>query len=487
MAGRTIVALLSVLVFGATGYAWATLRNLNSDLSGSDVINKGISQPDGATDVLLIGNDSRTDADGNPLPEEILKSLRTTDDEGGDLTDTMILVRIPNGGGRASAISFPRDTMVQLGNGFGEAKLNSAMARAKSHAKQQLEASGVKDPKQLDLQSKAEGQKFLIKTLEDLSGVSIDHYAEVNLLGFHDITSAVGGVDVCLKDDVDDSSYSGAVFKAGPQTISGSDALAFVRQRHGLPRGDLDRVVRQQVFMSGLARKILSSGTLSSPGKLTDLMEALKKSVVLDKGWDVVDFAQQMQGIAGGDIDFQTIPVHLEGESGAEDVTADPREVKQFAENLLLPPQERAAKEQAQKAAEEQRSGTTVSVFNASGQTGLAGNVLSTLSSAGFTQGGSSNSNSMPSSLIYHAPGDEAAAQQVSQTLGGMPLKPSSNLKPGNVEVYVGSDYHGPGAQQFAGNKQVQLDGGHRAAAPLRAQQPGEDTPINAGEVPCVN
>ena len=164
---------------------------------------------------------------------------------------------------------------------------------------------------------------------------------------------------------MDDSSYSGAVFKAGPQTISGSDALAFVRQRHGLPRGDLDRVVRQQVFMSGLARKILSSGTLSSPGKLTDLMEALKKSVVLDKGWDVVDFAQQMQGIAGGDIDFQTIPVHLEGESGAEDVTADPREVKQFAENLLLPPQERAAKEQAQKAAEEQRSGTTVSVFNA--------------------------------------------------------------------------------------------------------------------------
>nr|WP_307850324.1 LCP family protein [Saccharopolyspora sp. HNM0986] len=486
--GRTFVALLSVLVLAFTGYAWATLRNLNSNLSGSDVIGGGLSEPDGATDILLIGNDSRTDADGNPLPDEILKTLRTTDDEGGDLTDTMILIRIPNGGGRASAMSFPRDTMVQMGNGYGENKLNSALPRAKSDAKQKLQASGVTDPKQLELQSKAEGQKFLIKTLEDLSGVSIDHYAEVNLLGFYEITQAVGGVDVCLKDEVNDSDYSGAVFKAGPQTVAGADALAFVRQRHGLPRGDLDRVVRQQVFMSGLARKILSSGTLSNPAKLTSLMEALKKSVVLDKGWDVVDFAQQMQGIAGGDISFQTIPIELEGESGSEDVTANPREVKQFADGLLLPPQERAAKEQAEQAAEKQRGGTTVNVFNATGKSGLAGQVLSTLSEAGFSQGGSSNSDSMAKSVVYHAPGDEAAAGQVAATLGGLPLQPSGNLQSGNVEVYVGSDYQGPGAQQFAGNKQVQLDGGQRAAAPLHAQQSGSgDAPIDAGGVPCVN
>ncbi|WP_258347187.1 LCP family protein [Saccharopolyspora gregorii] len=483
-----MAALLSVLVLGTTGYAWGTLRNLNNGLSGSDVIGSGLNSPDGATDVLLVGNDSRTDADGNPLPEEVLKELRTTDDEGGDLTDTMILVRIPNGGQRASAVSFPRDTMVQLGNGYGEQKLNSALGRAKSEARHRLEQDGVTDPKQLELQSKAEGQKFLIKTIEELSGASIDHYAEVNLLGFHDITTAVGGVDVCLLDDVDDSSYSGAVFKAGPQTISGADALAFVRQRHGLPRGDLDRVVRQQVFMSGLAGKMLSTGTLSNPSKLGDLMQALEKSVVLDQGWDVVDFAQQMSGIAGGDIDFQTIPIELVGESGAEDVEANPREVKQFVDNLLLPPAERAAKEQEAKAAEEQRSGTTVSVFNASGKTGLAADVLSSLSQEGFSQGGSSNADSMPTSLVYHAPGDEAAAQQVAESLGGLPLKESSNLGAGAVEVYLGADYAGPGTQNFAGRKQIRLDGG-RQARPLPAQQNpnGPDGPINAGGVPCVN
>ncbi|WP_266092950.1 LCP family protein [Saccharopolyspora sp. NFXS83] len=482
-----MVALLSVLVLGTTGYAWGALRNLNNGLSGSDVIGSGFNSPDGATDVLLIGNDSRTDADGNPLPKDVLESLRTTDDEGGDLTDTMILMRIPNGGQRASAVSFPRDTMVQLGNGYGEQKLNSAMGRAKSDARARLESEGVTDPKQLELQSKAEGQKFLIKTIQELSGASIDHYAEVNLLGFHDITTAVGGVDVCLLDDVDDSDYSGAVFEAGPQTIAGADALAFVRQRHGLPRGDLDRVVRQQVFMSGLAGKMLAGGTLSNPTKLSGLMEALKKSVVLDQGWDVVDFAQQMSGIAGGDIDFQTIPIELVGESGAEDVEANPREVKQFVDNLLLPPEERQAKEQAAKAAEEQRSGTSVSVFNASGKTGLAGEVLSTLSQEGFSQGGSSNADSMPSSLVYHAAGDEAVAQQVADSLGGLPLKVSSNLTAGSVEVYLGSDYAGPGTQNFAGGKQIRLDGG-RQAAPRPAQQPGgPEQPINAGGVPCVN
>ncbi|GAB2680320.1 LCP family protein [Saccharopolyspora gloriosae] len=483
-----MVALLSVLVLGTTGYAWGALRNLNNGLSGSDVIGSGFNSPDGATDVLLIGNDSRTDADGNPLPKDVLESLRTTDDEGGDLTDTMILMRIPNGGQRASAVSFPRDTMVQLGNGYGEQKLNSAMGRAKSDARARLESEGVTDPKQLELQSKAEGQKFLIKTIEELSGASIDHYAEVNLLGFHDITTAVGGVDVCLLDDVDDSDYSGAVFNAGPQTVAGADALAFVRQRHGLPRGDLDRVVRQQVFMSGLAGKMLSSGTLSNPTKLSGLMEALKKSVVLDQGWDVVDFAQQMSGIAGGDIDFQTIPIELVGESGAEDVEANPREVKQFVDNLLLPPEERQAKEQAAKAAEEQRSGTSVSVFNASGKTGLASEVLSTLSQEGFSQGGSSNADSMPSSLVYHAAGDEAVAQQVADSLGGLPLKESSNLSAGSVEVYLGSDYAGPGTQNFAGGKQIRLDGGRQAAPRPAQQQPGgPDQPINAGGVPCVN
>ncbi|MEU6130921.1 LytR family transcriptional regulator, partial [Saccharopolyspora sp. NPDC047091] len=100
-----MAALLSVVVLGGSAYAWGAFNGFTGGLSGSDVIGSGFNSPDGATDVLLVGNDSRTDAEGNPLPEDVLKELRTTDDEGGDLTDTMILVRIPNGGQRASAVS----------------------------------------------------------------------------------------------------------------------------------------------------------------------------------------------------------------------------------------------------------------------------------------------------------------------------------------------------------------------------------------------
>ena len=487
-AGRVLVALLSVVVLITTGYFYATLRTLTAGLNTNDVIDSGESHPDGATDILLVGNDNRTDAQGNPLPEKVLETLRTTFEGEGQLTDTMILVRIPNGGGRASAVSFPRDTMVDLGKAYGgRQKLNSAWGRAKNVAAAQLQKQGLKDPKEIEKQSTAAGQKFLVETIGRLSGISVDHYAEVNLLGFFVITQAVGGVDVCLKAPVNDKDYSGAVFPAGRQTIQGGDALAFVRQRHELKRGDLDRVVRQQVFMSGLAQKMLGSGTLSNPSKMSALVEAVKKSVVLDKGWDVINFAQEMQNISGGNIDFQTIPVKLVGQSGEEEVTADPLEVKQFVENLLLDPNARRAKEQQQHTMKAGRSQVTVNVFNASGITGLANRVADTLSSAGFKQGTSSNSQSMPKSVVYFPAGQEAAAQQVSQALGGIPVQPSKDRSPA-IAVYLGSDYKGPGAQMFAGPKPMKLDGMQRTGPlPAQAPEPDDDQPITADGIPCVN
>ncbi|MCA1227192.1 LCP family protein [Saccharopolyspora sp. 6M] len=485
--GRTVIALLSVAVLGSSAYAWGALNGVTGGLSGSDVIGSGLNSPDGATDVLLVGNDSRTDADGNPLPEEVLKELRATDDEGGDLTDTMILVRIPNGGQRASAVSFPRDTMVQLGNGYGEQKLNSALGRAKSEARHRLEQDGVTDPKQLELQSKAEGQKFLIKTIEELSGASIDHYAEVNLLGFYDVTKAVGGVEVCLNEAVDDSAHSGAVFPAGRQTVEGADALAFVRQRYGLPNYDLDRVVRQQVFMSGLANKILSAGTLGNPVRLGELIGALQKSVVVDSGWDIMEFAQQMHGIAGGDIDFHTIPVELVGPSGREDVQADEDEVHRFVANLLLSPQERAVRQQAERSPEAQPETSessspaevSVDVYNASGITGLAAGVANHLAAQGFGTGSTGNAASASSSSVRVAAGEQDAGEQVAAALGGIPVRTSGSVPAGTAEVYLGADYDGPGAVNFAGAKALRLDG-------LRlAQEP--EQPITAGGVPCVN
>ncbi|WP_246195783.1 LCP family protein [Halopolyspora algeriensis] len=470
-----------------TGYAWGTLRDLSSDLQGSVAINNTMSAPDGATDILLIGNDSRTDAQGDPLPDEVLSKLRASDDGGGDLTDTMILVRIPNGGERASAVSFPRDARVEMPENYGRHKLNSAFARAKTEARERLTQQGL-DPKTVEKRATARAQNFLITTIEQIAGVSIDHYAEVNLLGFYKLTKAIGGVKVCLKDPVDDSEYSGAVFPAGPQTIQGADALAFVRQRHGLPRGDLDRIVRQQVFMSALAKKMLSKGVLGNPAKLSDLMEALKDSIVLDKNWDVVSFARQMQGIAAGNIRFQTIPLERTGQSGT--ITIDRQEVQRFVDNLLLPPAERKARQRAAAAAEKVRSRTTVNVYNASDIGGLAGRVLDDLTSAGFDKGVSANADSeMSQSVVRYPPGGQEAAKLAARALGGLPTEESQSVESGSVAVYLSGEYSGPGARQrFAGDRTVRLDGA-RQSHPRPAQQPEQDQnkqPITAEGVPCV-
>ncbi|MEV0703756.1 LCP family protein [Saccharopolyspora sp. NPDC050389] len=476
-----LFALLSVLVLSTTGFGWAMFRPGAGGTSTADVIGKGLSAPDGATDILLIGNDSRTDAYGNPLPENVLRELRTSFD-GGDLTDAMILVRIPNGGQSASAISFPRDTLVDIGLGDGKTKLTETMNRGKHAEMAKLRKEGVTDPKELEDKSRLAGKQLLLTTIENVTGVSIDHYAEVNLLGFYDVTKAIGGVEVCLLDDTKDKD-SGANFHKGTQTIEGADALAFVRQRKGLIN-ELDRGKRQQVFMSALVGKVMSTGTLTNPAKLTNLVNAVQKSVILDPALasDVLGFAQQMQGLSGGNVQFFTAPVHLVGSSGSEDVTINIPELKQFAADLLLSPQERQQKQVSMQA----RADISVSVYNSSGVSGLAGRVLDELSGQGFKAGGSSNAETMDSSVVYFAAGEEAAAKQVADALGGVPTEARSSVKAGSVQVYLGKDYKGPGTQNFAGAQTVQLDG-LRQAAPLPAQTASDEEPsITADGVPCV-
>lgn len=307
---RTFLVLASALVLVVVGYAWVNFSSLQQGMSTNDLTTGA--PPDGATDILLVGMDSRTDVQGNPLPAEVLSQLRASENEG-SLTDTLIMVHIPNNGSAPVAFSIPRDAFVAI-PGHGDHKVNSAFGRGKEEETGALRAQGVTDPAEIDRRSSAAGRKLMTATVAQLTGVGIDHYAEVNLLGFYQLTKAVGGVPVCLKRPVHDS-YSGANFRAGPQTVSGSDALAFVRQRHGLPRGDLDRVVRQQAFLAGLTQTMSSTGVLANPSKLSGLIRSVHQSIVLDQGWNVLAFAERMQGMTGGSTRFTTIPIEKENES----------------------------------------------------------------------------------------------------------------------------------------------------------------------------
>ncbi|MER6992364.1 LCP family protein [Saccharopolyspora hirsuta] len=471
---RIAVALASTAVFAFSGYLWSTFGRLQGGMATSDVTSGA--GPDGAVDILLVGLDGRTDAQGNALPEEMLRELRTGD-SGSSLTDTLILLHIPEDRSRAVAYSLPRDSYVSIPDGHGQHKINSAYGRGKATARAELQSEGVSDPAELERRSNDAGRKLLVRTVEQLTGVNVDHYAEVNLLGFYQLTQAIGGVEVCLNNAVDDP-FSGARFPAGHQVISGGDALAFVRQRHGLPRGDLDRVQRQQAFMAGLARSMLSTGTLTNPAKLNRMFDSVQQSVVLDEGLDVLAFAGQLQGLAGGDITFDTIPVEDPEYDTPHDgmaVKVNPRKVQLMIQrvNEGLP---------AEQPRPDSLNTSVVDVLNGTGITGLASRVQDELNSEGIPVGNVGNGPETATSHVLFTPGNDEAARFVAEHLGGLPVEPDPALSGGRIRVVLGDDYDGPGAQHFAAAPRLQLDGLVRQSP----EQPSGGT-ITADGIPCVN
>ncbi|MCP2164945.1 transcriptional attenuator, LytR family [Goodfellowiella coeruleoviolacea] len=495
-AGRTVLAIASVLVLTLTGYAWANLHQF-TDLNTTDVISGGEGEKpaDGAVDILLVGLDSRLDANGKPLPQEILNELQAGSSEDGGLnTDTMILLHIPvDTTKKTVAISLPRDSYVEIAGDNGKHKLNSAYAFGKNPVKRELTKQGLPED-QVEVKSNEAGAKNLIETIQTLTGIKVDHYAEVNLVGFYQITKAVGGVKVCLRRDVNEPK-SGAKFTAGEHVIQGKEALAFVRQRYDLPRTDLDRIVRQQVFMAGLASQVLSAGTLANPARLGSLADAIKQYIVLDKGWDILRFAQQMQGLTGGNIEFRTIPTgnpQLATPEDGEAVEVKPREVQAWVRSLTGAPEPSGAASSTAPA-NPGNAKITVEVRNATPTEGLAGEVMKSLVAQGFTEGNVDNATNRAKSVVrYGSSADKAGAQTVVEALGGdIAIEPDSNIPAGHVRVFLGTDYTGPGTQGFAQDGGVRLNG----LTGLAPQQPAsstadspdpEDQPITADGVRCV-
>jgi LCP family protein required for cell wall assembly len=304
-ASRFVVAAMAFVILVASGYAWALFKNFTAAIPHGDPVPALLAgQTDldgGAQNILLIGNDSRAGATTAEL-----HALHGGHDLQTVNTDTMMILHLPPGGEQPTIISFPRDSWVSI-PGYGKGKLNSAFSdaynRAMSHHRSERDAEGA-------------GILLTLRTLSRLTGLHIDHYLQVNLLGFYRISEAIGGVQVCLLHaenastdrDAFGSGYSGIDLPAGVSTIKGAQALAFVRQRHGLPHGDLDRIKRQQYFLSAAFKKIASAGTLLNPFKLKHLLDAISSSLVTDPSLNLLSLARSFELLSAGDIDFATLP-----------------------------------------------------------------------------------------------------------------------------------------------------------------------------------
>ncbi|MBF6174590.1 LCP family protein [Nocardia blacklockiae] len=470
-----LAAVAAAVVFIVTGFGWHSVDGLISGIQRIGDLGLGGAR-DGATDILMVGIDSRTDARGNPLSDNE-RAMLHAGDEVGTNTDTIVLVRVPNDGRSATAVSIPRDSYVDI-PGIGMGKINSAYGVSKEAAREKLLAQG-KSAAEAEKQSTQTGRQTLIKTVANLTGISVDHYAEVSLLGFVLLTDAVGGVDVCLNNAVDEP-LSGAEFPAGDQRLSGPQALSFVRQRHDLQRGDLDRIVRQQVFMAGLVQQTLSAKMLTNPGKLQQLSDAVGRTIVLDQDWDVVQFLQQLKDLSGGQVRFETIPVKdLNGSTadGESVVKVDTSAVKAYVAGMVgdEPKDEDSG---AVSPAE-----ITADVYNASGTPGLAGQVAQALVGKGFRTGTVDNwiGGPVPASRVLAADTSDAKAKAVAKALGGVPVVAEAGLPEGAVRVVLAGDYSGPGSS--AGSL-FDLSGSSETATPVPPAPP-----ITAGQngPKCVN
>lgn len=483
---RVLAVTVALAIVVGTGVAWGKIRSFESGINHISPIALGEGGEDGAIDVLLVGMDARTDAHGNPLSEEELATLRAGDDVSTN-TDTIILVRIPNNGKSATAISIPRDSYVEA-PGVGKMKINGVYGSVKEENRIKLVESGVSEA-DADKQSTEAGREALIKTVANLTGVTVDHYAEIGLLGFALITDALGGVNVCLKDAVYEP-LSGADFPAGWQKLDGPQALSFVRQRHDLPRGDLDRVTRQQAVMASLAHDVISSKTLSSPSTLNRLENAVQRSVVLSDGWDIMDFAEQLQKLAAGNVAFATIPI-LEEAGWSDDgmqsvVRVDPAHVKQWVAGLLQEQDEGKTEQLAYTP-----SKTTVDVVNDTDINGLATAVSAVLTNKGFASGttGNNEGGHVTGSQVQAAKADDLGAQAVSKELGGLPVVENASVAPGSARVVLAGDYTGPGSGLDGSDPTLATVDPAASGSTDSASEPGPSPILTAGsnDPECVN
>jgi len=334
---KKIIASLSIgVVFASALFALFT-NTAATSIPRSHALYGVPASKNGDTNILLLGLDSRRDANGANLPRKLLDYMHvgSSSSVGGYNTNTMILIHIP-AKGPATAISIPRDDYVNV-PGLGMKKIKEAYGYAKYAEDSRLYKLGVKEPMR-EQQSREKGRIATIQTISQFLQIPIDHFAEVNLVGFYDLATALGGIQVCLRQAVDDKQYSGAVFPAGLQTITGVQALQFVRQRHGLPNGDLDRTHRQQAFITGVITKFRTQGIFGNLSKLQGLLNVAKKDVVIDSGWDVLGFLPQAKALTGGKIVFHTLPIEGYVMANSQSVNqVDLPTVRKFTQDLFYP------------------------------------------------------------------------------------------------------------------------------------------------------
>ncbi|MFI6850222.1 LCP family protein [Kitasatospora sp. NPDC050467] len=275
--------LIAMMVTAVSTWFWAGSKlnheNVLTDYAGRPAAGKG-------TNWLIVGSDSR-----NGLSDSQEEDLHTGH-AGGKRSDSMMVLHIGDNGN--TLMSIPRDSWVPIPEHPGD---NGKTVKATTSKINSAFAAG--------------GGKLLAQTVEQNTGIRIDHYAEIGFAGFVGIVDSVGGVDMCIDQDVKDKD-SGLDLKAGCQNLTGTQALAFVRQRHQMADQDLGRMRNQQKFLGALAKQAASPATLLNPLTFYPLVDSGLGTLIVDDDAGLTDLGSlflAMKDVNGGGGKSITVPI----------------------------------------------------------------------------------------------------------------------------------------------------------------------------------
>jgi LCP family protein required for cell wall assembly len=289
----TVTSILTILVLlaGASyGYYWYLNRQLdNIPRVDVGIKAKGSNDPADtktALNVLMVGVDNGA-AQGS-LKDDVLKPSWPI---GSHRTDTIMLVHIPANHKSVSMISIPRDTWITMPDCAKypefvvgcKAKINAAFSLG--------------------------GPKLMVRAVQNLTGINLDHFVAIDWNGFKELTTALGGIRVYIPQTFYDDSQK-ITWTQGWHKLEGQPALQYVRTRHGLANGDFDRIARQQNFLRATMKQLLSNGVRHNPIKFIHVVNAITKYLTVDSGWsssEMRHLALSLRGIGATKVTFMTL------------------------------------------------------------------------------------------------------------------------------------------------------------------------------------
>jgi len=446
IAGMGMAGLLVVGV-GAGAYAYehifGRIQSVSLDsLKNRPAASKANAEGRTPLNILVLGSQTRDGQHG--------VNLGNSSKDGTNLSDTAMLVHLSADRTWSVVASIPRDLIVP------RPQCNARVGIGNQTSSAIVPGSSAD---MFDAAMSLGGPSCAVATVEQMTGIRIDHFVEIDFNAFQSLTDDVGGVQVCVPPPgINDPDYSGLVLGAGLHTISGAESLEFVRDRHGIGDGtDLGRIQMQQMFTSSLFKKLSSNGTLSDPVTLfkiaTDVASHMTVDSALDSPTAMVSLAESVKGLNSKDMQYITAPYEFDPANinrvipgqGFAQVWDDLRADEPLPGSAAAAAFGTTAKAVAKAKPTASPTGPalsslTVSVYNGTtaGTPGLAGTATAVLKSQGVKASVGGDAPGTPTTEIQYPAGQEAQAKVLQSDIPGSRIQADSSV--GTLTLILGDN-----------------------------------------------